>query len=576
MTTAVLAPKTARADRAHAWLSNRRALTWVIAIAGSIIQLAYTRLGGFWLDDYWNLGQAKAAGLTLQMIAQPVAGLHFQPTARFLEWVAVAPFRENYVASEALLAGITGVGAYLLVRLLDTLFGERNLHLVVGFLFATSWLLLGANQWYSAGTATAATVFSIGACLGFASWVRGRKGVSPYALALASSAIAVMAWEQALAIPGWLLLIWFCYQRDSGGRQPRQVILGVLPFVGVSLAYLVYIEVQPWHTPLVIPAPDQWMALGGEVLFHALIPTLVGSGLGDPDIWQWPAVLIPTAALCVGVAWLAAHHRFRVSSILFLLLGLLLVITPVATARDYVGATDAGNTARYLDFAVFVFLLGIAGAVRDKPVANRHHGWHPRTVAIAVGLGILYVVNLSITFSANTNTFVELAEQAASGYTAALAAGLAALPSAQRDSVVDSVLPYPVWYQTNNGEAELSRLLPFWSTAIRTFGEGPKLVALDPRGVLRSATFHPGDAGLQYVRVTVTATRDTVLTVQVRATEPTQPAVRWHIDVGSGTHSFTVPAWSNQVLSVTALGAGLRVVGKQTGTLTLGAVVGVP
>jgi hypothetical protein len=67
-----------------------------------------------------------------------------------------------------------------------------------------------------------------------------------------------------------------------------------------------------------------------------------------------------------------------------------------------------------------------------------------------------------------------------------------------------------------------------------------------------------------------------VLTVDIRAGDASQPEVPWVIAVDTGTHSFTVPAWSNRVLSVTAGGAGLRVVAEQIGTLTLGLAVGGP
>jgi hypothetical protein len=549
------------------------ALTWTLVIAGCAIQFDFTRLGGFWLDDYHNLGQARAAGLTFQMLAEPIMGLHFQPTSRLLEWISVGPFHENYVASEALLAVITGLGAYLLVRLLDALFGERDLHLVIGFLFATSWLLMSTNQWYSAGVAVASTVFSIGACLGFALWVQ-RGGSRPYALALVSAAVAVMAWEQALAIPGWLFLIWFCFQRRAGDRRPGQVLLGLVPFFGVSFAYLAYVQTQPWHTALALPPLTQWLALGAVVTFHALLPTLIGSGLSDPDIWEWPAILLPVVVLALGAAWLVAHHRFRASSLLFFLAALLLVIAPVATARDYIGAAAAGNTGRYLDFGVFVLLLAIAGAVRESPTEGERRHWPVAFAPVVAGLGILYLANLAVSFTANP--FEETTEQAASGYTTQMAAGLAALSPSQQESVVDAVLPFPVWYQTNNGQSELSWLLPFWSSTLHTFGEGPQLTIPGPSGALQYASFQPGGSGPQYVSLTVAATRHAVLTVDIRAGDASQPEVPWVIAVDTGTHSFTVPAWSNRVLSVTAGGAGLRVVAEQIGTLTLGLAVGGP
>jgi hypothetical protein len=188
---------------------------------------------------------------------------------------------------------------------------------------------------------------------------------------------------------------------------------------------------------------------------------------------------------------------------------------------------------------------------------------------VLVILGAVYLVNLHATFRANW--FNEDSGRAAAGYSEKVSAGLSALGRDQRASVVDSALPFPVWYATNDGLNELSSLLPFWSSKIRAVGEGSHLTALDPTGVLRWATFHPGGTGPLEVRVTVSATVSTTMTVRVMAVNPTEPDVPRHIEVGSGTHSFTLPAWSPRIQSVTI--HGVRVLSIQTGTVILGSAV---
>jgi hypothetical protein len=567
MTTAVVRVpmETAIRERTGA---RTHLLPSLVAAAGALVQLAYTRLGGFYLDDIRNLGQAKA-GLSLHLLAEPIMGIHFQPGSRLIQWLVAEPFHTDYLAAETLLAIFTAIGAYLLVRLLDTLFGPRTLHLVIGFLFATSWLLLSTDQWFSGGSQVpSAAVLTIGACLGFCAWLQG-GGAAPYTAALLSAAGAVLFWEQALAIPGWLLLIWLCFARGTE-RSVRRVVLALVPFAGVSLAYLVYVQAQPWHQSLVIPPLGEWRAWFQYPVFHGVLPTLVGSATASTS--RSTGGLVATIGLGALAAWLIARRRFRWTSLVFFVLGTVLVVVPIATGRSLLGPQVAGTTVRYIVFLLFVLAVSVAGAVKDRP-ASLHARRSMRSVwvggALVVILGALYLVNLHATF--RVNWFNELSGRAAATYSARLGTGLSALRGAQRRSVVDSVLPFPVWYETSDGLNELSSLMPFWSSKVRAIGEGPHLTALDPNGTLRWATFHPGGTGPLEVRVTVNATAPTTTTVQIAAAAPTEPVMPWHIKVRAGTHSFTLPAWSTRVQSVAV--QGVRVLSIQTGTVSLGNAV---
>lgn len=539
----------------------------LVATAGALVQLAYIRLGGFYLDDIRNLGQAKA-GLSLHLLTEPIMGIHFQPGSRFVQWLVAGPFHSDYLAAETILAISSGIAAYLLVRLLDTLFAPRTLHLVVGFLFATSWLLLSTDQWFSGADTVPAVALAVGACLGFCSWLRG-GGATPYAAGLLSAAGAVLFWEQALAIPGWLLLIWLCFGRRTE-RSAREVVLALVPFAGVSLAFLVYVQAQPWHQTLVVPPLSQWPTWFWIPIFHGLVPTLIGSETSST--WRSASVLAASIGIGVLGAWLVARRRFRWSSLVFFVLGTVLVVVPLATARSADGPVLAGITVRYLVFLLFVLAVAVAGAVKGRP-ASLHARRSMRAMwfggVSAAILGALYLVNLHATFQANW--FNEDSGRAAAGYSEKVGVGLSALGRAQWASVVDSVLPFPVWYSTNDGLNELSSLLPFWSSKVRAVGEGPHLTALDPTGTLRWATFHPGGTGPLEVRVTVSATVPTTMTVRIMAVNSTEPEVPWHIKVGPGTHSFTLPAWSSRVRSVAI--HGVRVLSIQTGTVSLESAV---
>ncbi|MGH9918279.1 MAG: hypothetical protein ACRD6W_05335, partial [Nitrososphaerales archaeon] len=131
-----------------------------------------------------------------------------------------------------------------MIRLLDVMFRRRSIHLAIGLLFGTSWVLLNASQWFSASASTASVVFTVGSLLAFSRWLR--TGLRRYyASSVVAAVVAVLFWETALAIPGFLVLLWLCFERDRV-RVPR-VAMGLLAFIAVSLAYLSYVQTQPWH-----------------------------------------------------------------------------------------------------------------------------------------------------------------------------------------------------------------------------------------------------------------------------------------------------------------------------------------
>jgi hypothetical protein len=571
--------RTARGTRASAICDRNATASWdrrgirthlfpaLVAAVGALVQLGFTRLGGFYLDDIRNLGQAKA-GLSLHLLIDPIMGIHFQPGGRLIQWLVADPFHSSYLVAETLLAIFTAIGAYLLVRLLDTLFGTRTLHLVIGFLFTTSWLLLSTDQWFSGADTVPAVALTAGACLGFCSWLQG-GGSAPYAAALLSTAGAVLFWEQALAIPAWLVLIWLCFARGTK-RPVREVLLALAPFVGVSLAYLAYVQAQPWHQALAVPPLSEWPKWFWIPVLHGLAPTLVGSATSPT--WRSASVIAATGGLGAMALWLIARRRFRWSSPVFFALGAVLVIVPVATGRDEDGPLVAGITQRYLVFLLFVLALSAAGAAGGRAVSRGSR----RSMNLAlvggvslVALGALYIVNLKATF--RVNWFNELSGRASAEYSARVDAGLSALSRVQRASGVDSVVPFPVWYETSDGLNELSSLLPFWSTAVRAVGEGPRLTALDHSGTLHWATFQQGGTGPLDVHVTMSAAAPSTMTVLIVAAAPSEPEVPWHIRVEPGIHSFTLPAWSTTIRSVAVYGA--RELAVQTGVLSLGSAV---
>ena len=190
--------------------------------------------------------------------------------------------------------------------------------------------------------------------------------------------------------------------------------------------------------------------------------------------------------------------------------------------------------------------------------------------AVALLGCIGYLVNLSRTFKPNSFG-IEIGRVAESEANR-IGAGIAALGLVGQRSLVDSTLPYPIWYPTNDGSGELSRLLPYWSTDARALGE-PARSASTRRVSAKVGHLPPGSAGTQYVHLIVQAPAATTMIVRIAAVDPTQPELPWRIRISPGTGYFTLAAWSTAVRSVTVHGDHVKALSIRSGAITLASPV---
>jgi hypothetical protein len=581
----VLRPARAVSTRAVYW----HGAVGLVALVSALLEFRVLRLGGFALDDFRDLGQART-GLNVHLLLAPIGGAHFQPVTRFLDWLIATPFHTSYTAAATVLSVLYGLGTYWLVRLLDTLWGPRLLHLVIGFLFGTSCVLIGASQWVAAAsTSSVAVYFAAGACLGFFRWLSTGSRTS-YALALAALALAVGSWEEALATPALITVIWICFAR---GWQPvRRALLGQFPFYAIALAYVVYVQLQPWHQGLNFPTVGYWLLLLVTMVGRTLAASVIGTTppSGAQTAFDWFSALIVDVAVVVGALWLARRRRLDWLALVVFGVGTLLVSIPVAATRAFLPAGVVATTPRYVTFLPLFFAIAIAGAVRRRPGReprpshdyaprsegraerddDNRAGWPSKTIVwvpVALAVCVGYLINLSHTFG--PSQFSIQMGRSGSAHADRIGSGITTLGRTGQRSLVDSVVPFPVWYSTTDGSSRLSVLMPYWSSAARTFGEG-HIAGIDQTGAVRWASFHAGGAGTQYVRLVVRTPIRTTMLVRIAAIRPTQPETPWRISLTPGTHSLTLAAWSSAVRTVNVTGRQVRVVGIRTGTITLG------
>jgi hypothetical protein len=323
----------------------------LVATFAFLVQFLYTRLGGFYLDDFRDLGQAKA-GLSLHLLMTPIGITRIQPGGRFIEWLVAVPFRDNYQAACAMTALFVGAGTYWLIRLLDRLFGKRHLHLALGLLFGTSWIFISTDQWFAAAGATISVMLTVAGCHAYFTWLRGAS-VKWYSLGLLASTAGVLFWEQVLVLPAWLLLMWLVFA--PGVERPvHQVIASISAFAATPLMLVVYVQSQAWHQRLVVPALGTYLRLMVVMIFHGLLPTLVGGGLpnGTPNARGWVSIVLPCVVLFLVCLWsaMSREHKPVLLSAGFFIAGAILASVLIAGARvDMIGVQASGNTPRYLD-----------------------------------------------------------------------------------------------------------------------------------------------------------------------------------------------------------------------------------
>ncbi len=387
---------------------------------------------------------------------------------------------------------------------------------------------------------------------------------SQYAVSLAAAATAVLFWEQALAIPAWLLLLWLFFLKSS----LRRTLLSILPFVGITAAFTAYVQSQPWHQPLAIPTVSLFITMTTAMLFRGSFPTIIGTGSGTDHGWELVSMALAPLILFAGVVVLWIVGRLRIRAIGFFVCGTLIVAATIAATRVTVIGDTAGTTSRYITLMPFVLAVTCAGAIgAGSPHRRRAPAFVP--VLGLAALLALYFVNLTATYH-RLNSGQEWGHEATAmaGKIGRQIDGAHAAPT----SWVDSTMQWPIWFPWPSTGFGITS--GYWSTDINALGQGTDLVGFDSQGVVRHARFQeiPASSAASgfYVRLTVTPGKPG--TIAVTASAPTGPIVT-DLVVGPNRTSFVLPTGTSQRAGVHISLVGTRQIDEQIGVVSFGSEV---
>ena len=210
----------------------RPAVPWP-AVAGVAAALAVLVCAPFFAvttfigDDHLFLAFARYAPNPLvAFVRDQHGGEFYRPLPMLLWWVLgrLAPRTPALFAALAL--GLHATAAALLGRLILLVRGDRRVAVTAALLFFVAPLPREAAYWFAASTDLLAAVFVLGA---LAAVARGRTWQ-----AVALGAGACWSKETAIVLP---LLAAVVLAMRSRAARPRDVVIGVLPLVGVVCAY---------------------------------------------------------------------------------------------------------------------------------------------------------------------------------------------------------------------------------------------------------------------------------------------------------------------------------------------------
>jgi hypothetical protein len=489
---------------------RHRSLIALAAILVGALQFVLIDRGGFWLDDFVNFADARRLGLSGALLVEPVYQ-HFAPGHRILDWLVAVPFGESHTVAVLILVLFLSGAVVAFTLLSDECFGRRDTHVLMAAAAGSSWTLTDTGGWFAAAAhALPSIFFTQVALLFYVRWYRGRRGTY-YVLALVTFVVALMFWELSLlfVVEAALLVALLLERHDTPSAVARSLLRalpGLICFVAVGLAYLIYVSSQLWHQPFEAPTGAQLVSFTRIFVLRGLLPPLVGTGtpFGPLTPFEQSMQILAGGLALAGVVMAVLTRRATVRAGVFLATTFMVLWYAVAGYRLHSGGVWVGETPRLIAPMPFLFWFAVAFAL--QPAAGRalpllprmrlrlplqpETRWAPLAAALVVlALSVPYVLNLKHTDDVRSFSRQEgvaglaTAEEIARGVRAAREHGML-------NSFVESPIPEQVAFP-GRWDDTLWRMGPYFDRGIHAVGEGKVLLRIEPTGVVRENMFLP-------------------------------------------------------------------------------------
>jgi len=360
--------------------SRRHLAVLVVIVAGSSgLVFALGRVTGFILTDFRSFADARALGLSSELLLTPVAG-HFVPGHRFVNWLAYSLAPMSLTFTSLYLAVVLALTLVLLHRTLVELLGPGGPALAALAFFAASTVQVGTSLWWAAGLSRmTANLFVVAALLAYLlhrrpgprsrrhrwGWLAASVAATALALAFAEDGMLVLPILLALRV---LVLDPEVPVTTNLGRAAREWRTWLGYLVPMGLAYLGSASqtstLSAIHSPALL---GEYLVLGWTRLFA---PTLVGQYVDVGPLSAGEVVVVVGAQVAVAAAVVVTVRRRPAAARAwaFLGVGYLLTEVPIGLLRTgSFGTALLAQSHRYYSVTMVVATIALGAAVFGVP-----------------------------------------------------------------------------------------------------------------------------------------------------------------------------------------------------------------
>jgi hypothetical protein len=461
---------------------------WPLTVIGPVLLLGWWSRGGyFYADDFIFAQQARDNSFSLAYLRSGLFD-HFSPVLRAEFWLMAHAFPGDLAVAQLFQLGLVTAAILAFMLTAWALFGRSWLALVLTLAFGQSLFMLRVLQWWTATAnllpATILMLLSIATYVRFVSTGRRRY----LALSVLAECGALLAYEQAMLLVGYLLLLRLLIFEDR--LSPLTWLRTIRHELWVWVAYLLpavaaavnYVAL--YYTPLPRPSLADLGRFLATSVGDTFLPALVGVWTQADAVESSRPLLLLADGVALSVVVLTivrAPRAWRAWA--FLAIAYAASAVPLGLSRVGRGGPGVGHELWYQQSAAFLFLLALGLAVHPRYAGRprallRRLPARSRVVPLCALAVALVAYEVVFARSAARLDDSSTAPKVSRAYLDNLRSGLRTLrdPVLVPDGVVPGEVVQPVFWPYNR----FDKVLPFLGVRVR-YDAGGLLVGPDGR-----------------------------------------------------------------------------------------------